>query len=97
MSNLLLIILLIFVTFTTIIALKCKMALISNEVSTDLTELSDKKILAQMIDIECSKEVPIIKLKLFTGGEGIRDAGGVDFFLCGEKKSGNGGPAGIPP
>jgi len=38
-------------------SLKCKMALISNEVANDVTELSNKKILSQMIDTECDKNV----------------------------------------
>ncbi|KAF7637652.1 hypothetical protein Mgra_00002909 [Meloidogyne graminicola] len=37
-------------------ALKCKMALISNELSTDVNELSNKKILSQLTDVECEKE-----------------------------------------
>nr|CAD2173444.1 unnamed protein product [Meloidogyne enterolobii] len=50
-----LILLLIISLFTLNNSLKCKMALISNEVANDVTELSNKKILSQMIDTECDK------------------------------------------
>ncbi|CAK5080861.1 unnamed protein product [Meloidogyne enterolobii] len=50
-----LILLLIISLFSLNNSLKCKMALISNEVANDVTELSNKKILSQMIDTECDK------------------------------------------